>query len=256
MRWWWLATLLGTAVLSFLLARLVMGGSGAGEAGGAEGPPQTVHPAVEREFTAVAEDAAKPRFYGQLGPFNIMPYTQPSYDGLSQEEKERRLSEQHLLLFGVPCQYPIRSAPLLPGSPFYLPLKGTSPTTGEAVTHYGECSNGVPYSLAMALDPQDYPQLGPMTVDRFPFGRLPVNVPGWINAPLDRLQLTSIRGKEVLVEKPYSTLFPTTRLLVIERRPSPGSYGIVTLLTVDAPLEEALAKAERFLAIAEQHLAP
>ncbi len=250
-----LIAVIAVIIASSIITRLIVASPGGGQASGGQATgtahvsPGTAHPSVQLEATVIAEDSAKPRFYGRLGPFNIMKYVPPSYEGLSDVEKLQMASEHHATIFGLPCRYPIHGAPLTVGTPLYVPVKGFSPTTSREVTEYGVCDNGLPYNVTVHIRAEDYPDLGPMTVARFTFGKLPVNVPGWIEAPIDRLYVTSIRGRQALVEKPASVTFPTTRVVVIEREPSETSYGIVMLLVIDSALEDALARADKMISL-------
>jgi hypothetical protein len=69
-----------------------------------------------------------------------------------------------------------------------------------------------------------------------------------VEAPRERLQLTTVGGKEALLETPAQQLFPECRLFVIERTPKRGTPGIIWEISGSVTCEDATAVADQLLA--------
>ncbi|HXG43035.1 MAG TPA: hypothetical protein VNL95_09980 [Dehalococcoidia bacterium] len=236
-----LGVLVLAALASWLLVRLAS--SGPEEAGG---EPAPAGDAVERETQLRQEDAAQAPFWGTLGPFHIVPEEQPSG---SDEEQRSWFQERFKTLWGLDCQQPVAVRRDSASNPFYIVFGSYVPP------FYTVCANG--QVLASGVGEGFAPEEGagdalPFTFTRRAIAKVPVGIEVR-PTPLERLQVLSVRGMDVLVEKPVpGTLSPVTRFWVIERYPEPGRQGVLTLVVVPQELSQALPVLEEVLAVAER----
>jgi hypothetical protein len=236
-----LGVLVLAALASWLLVRMATGGPE--EAAGGPAPPGDV---MERESQLRQEDAAKAPFWGTLGPFQIVPEEQPSG---SDEEQARWFQDRFKMLWGLDCQQPVTIRRDSASNPFYIVFNTYAPP------YYTVCANG--QVMASGVGEGFAPEEGSGTAVFFTFIRRAIaKVPVGIEVrptPLERLQVLSVCGKDVLVEKPVpGTLSPVTRFWIIERYPEPRRQGVLSLLVVPRELSQALPVLEEVLATAER----
>lgn len=236
-----LGVLVLAALASWLLVRMARGGPE--EAAGEPAPPGDV---VERERQVRQEDAAKAPFWGTLGPFHIVPEEQPSG---SDEEQARWFQDRFKMLWGLDCQQPVTIRRDSASNPFYIVFNTYGPP------YYTVCANG--QVMSSGVGEGFAPEEGsgdalPFTFIRLAIAKVPVAIEVR-GTPLERLQVLSVRGKDVLVEKPVpGTLSPVTRFWIIERYPEPGRQGVLSLLVVADEPSQALAVLEEVLTVAER----
>lgn len=176
-------------------------------------------PTAESIQTAMAEEAAKPRFTGRLGDFLVTDSAAeadifcattpvPLSDALRGEELWSDAFGEH-------------------GIGWACPGEGVSMINNEGPT--GEGSEGQTYHAA-----RGYFRLIPLPI--------------LTDAPRDRYELITVEGHPALLERPVPGYpYGQANLVVIERYPDGDGPGIVVWIRLAPSAEDAIARAEEII---------
>jgi hypothetical protein len=186
------AVLLAVAGCAFAVTRLVAGGGSSPPLAGG-GPPaiEAGRDPLDVAVEQIEEDRKKPRFEGDLGPFIAV-----------SPRSEATIYEPPL-----PCPEPLSEKQLGPedGDMYFVLPDGTTP--GGTV-----CADGTVLN-AMASYPGTEPDSILIMKWRFggdkPYFR--------VEAPRERLELTTIAGRPAVIVHPAQSVFPDYRLALMEK---------------------------------------
>ena len=186
------------------------------------GPPPTAtrvprySPTMIAAKTAAAAEGARPRFYGELGDFEVVPDAGrliiPCPAGESLEPVESPKVQQSEIYFSLPG-FGFLPAAMCEGRAIGIGAEGPKVTIGRGY-----------YS-------------GP--------GKLKVG----FHAPRDRLQLLTVGGHPAIAQLPFPEgLLSYVSVVVIQRHPTPSAPGIRATVNTDQGLDYAVSLLEQVLA--------
>ena len=174
-------------------------------------------PTMAAVRTALAIDGAKPRFFGELGDFEVK---RPA------EVRDRFLCSTSYTFKPV-------ESPEVHRSEIYFSLPGFKSRTATM------CKGQVIYVMA------DKPMGGVSRGYYSGPGKLKVG----FQVPRDRIQLLTVGGRPAIAQLPYQgALEPHVSVWVIQRHPTPTAPGITASIFTDQGLDYAVALLEQVLA--------